>query len=149
MGQLFNQYTQTWPFVQNRSSRIKDTWFIDGLLLHPDDRNRMIKTTQRPSGDTPRLLFPGKDVVLCDTALSLNHVSVSSSSFRNKHHQDEYGLRPRHAANTLAVIVCSDTGFQMEKPLAQFNKTYFGANNLHFRYGWPFAFPWALHISLP
>jgi hypothetical protein len=38
-----------------------------------------------------------------------------------------YGLRPRHAADTLAVIVCSDAGFQMEKPLAQCNSTYFGA----------------------
>jgi hypothetical protein len=25
-----------------------------------------------------------------------------------------YGLRPRHAANTLAIIVCSDAGFRME-----------------------------------
>ncbi len=38
-----------------------------------------------------------------------------------------YGLRPRPAANTLAVIVCSNTGFRVEKPLAQCNKTYFGA----------------------
>ncbi len=32
-----------------------------------------------------------------------------------------HGLRPRHVANTLAVIVCSDTGFRVEKPLAQCN----------------------------
>jgi len=38
-----------------------------------------------------------------------------------------YGLRPRHAANTLAVIVCSDAGFRVEYLLAQCKKTYFGA----------------------
>jgi len=31
--------------------------------------------------------------------------------------------------------VCSDAGFKVEKPLAQCNKTYFGAENLHLRYG--------------
>jgi hypothetical protein len=30
-----------------------------------------------------------------------------------------HGLRPRHVADTLAIIACSATGFQVVKPLAQ------------------------------
>ena len=42
-----------------------------------------------------------------------------------------YGLRPRHVADTLAVIACSAAGFRVENLLAQCNKTYFGAENLN------------------
>jgi len=38
-------------------------------------------------------------------------------------------------ADTLAIIACSDTGFRVVNLLAQCNKTYFGAENLHLRYG--------------
>ena len=59
------------------------------------------------------------------------------------------GLRPRHAAGILTINLCSDTGFQNMKPLAQCNVDNFGAQYLHFRCGRQTAFPLAPHNSLP
>jgi len=48
---------------------------------------------------------------------------------------EEAGFRKVFACFSGLFIACSAAGFRMEKPLAQCNPTYFGAYNLHLRYG--------------